>query len=250
MTMNEKLTERRTGDEGFTLIEMIVTLSILSGVIAMVTGGLMLAFRTLGGNAARLDGTAQSKTAIESMSRTLRTAIMPSQVNGTCTDCDVAAFISGDATSVVFYANVDTDNFIQYSGMNNSVPSKVSYVVDGDGVLTETVRRPDLHAPSGPSAYDYQYTCTPGSTGCEVRQRVLARDLAQDGSPLFTYYDRVGAELPVPLEHEVTRLRAVDGVDILLKVRVTDRVATATTAMRVTLPNAASLHLDDEEETP
>ena len=82
-------------DEGVTLIEMLVTLTILSGVIAGVTAALNMGLRTLGGNAARQDATAQSKVAVEAMGRSLRTAVLPSQLKGTCEGCDNAAFIRG-----------------------------------------------------------------------------------------------------------------------------------------------------------
>lgn len=230
-------------EDGFTLIEMMVVLAMLAGFVGMVTSGLIMGFRTLAENAYRQDATAQSKTAVESMSRTLRTAITPSQLKGTCDTCENAAFITGDSSSVTFYANVDNDAVTQQSGMTNSGPSKVHYALRS-GVLTESITRPRLHAAS-----DYNYDwCEHGGT-CPVRTRVVANNVQQEGTPLFTYYDRVGATLPVPLEAQVTRLRAVDSVDLTLKIRTSDRVTTATTPMRVTLPNADSL-IDPEDLTP
>jgi hypothetical protein len=75
----------------------------------------------------------------------------------------------------------------------------VTYSVDAQGVLTETVQKPNVHAYND---FDYQY-CTPGPS-CPVRKRVLARDV-EDGT-LFTYYDRTGATIATPLQSAVSRL--------------------------------------------
>ncbi len=160
------LLPRIARDDGVTLIELMVTVGILSGVIAGVTSALMMGVQTLGGNAARQDATAQSKVAVEAMGRSLRTAVMPSQLKGTCEGCDNAAFIRGDATSVLFYANVGNDVLSPGSGLNDSGPREVSYDLR-DGVLTETVTRPKPHAVD-----DYIFNwCRDGSTGCQVNTR-------------------------------------------------------------------------------
>lgn len=229
----DKLRDRASSWEraeaGVTLVEMTVVLAILAGIVAGITTAIIMGFRTLTENSMRLDATGQSKVAIEAITKTLRTAIIPSQLKGTCDTCDNAAFITGNATSVSFYANVDSENW-------GGAPSKVAYSL-ANGDITETITRPEPHA-----ADDYNFGwCENGETTCEVRTRVVARDVAQAGAALFTYYDRAGATLPVPLDANETRLRSVDSVDLVLKVRLADRVGTATTSTRVTLPNADSL---------
>lgn len=227
--------ERVRDDSGVTLIELLVVIGILATVLGLASAALVSGFRTMAGNQSRLDATAQQKTAVESMTRSLRTAIMPSQLKGECSGCDVAAFISGDASSVLFYANLDNDAVSSQAGMTDAGPRRVSFTLKPDGTLVETITRPKPHATD-----DYVYDwCDHGSTGCAVRTRIIARDVAQSGTALFTYYDAAGTALPVPLA-SATALRAVDSIDLCLKVKVDDRTGTATTATRITLPNALS----------
>jgi prepilin-type N-terminal cleavage/methylation domain-containing protein len=225
---------KATDDRGVTLIEMLVVISILGTVLAIVTEGLIVSQRTLGDNASRLNGLSQTNVAVEAMTRVLRTAILPSQVQATCSGCDVAAFIKGDTRYVEFYANVDNDGILPTSGTTDYGPRRVTYSVDAQGVLTETVQKPNVHAYND---FDYQY-CTPGPS-CPVRKRVLARDV-EDGT-LFTYYDRTGATIATPLQSAVSRLKAVDSIDLVIRVRPSDRTDSATVTARVTLPNADSL---------
>ncbi|MCX6419403.1 MAG: type II secretion system protein, partial [Actinobacteria bacterium] len=97
----------KRSDDGVTLIEMVVVIAILSGVLAMVMHVILAAQKNVNGNSARLDQIQQGKVAMESMSKTLRTAVRPSQLNATCTGCDQAAFLQGNARSVQFYANIN-----------------------------------------------------------------------------------------------------------------------------------------------
>jgi len=227
---------RRARERGYTLIEILIVIMILSSVLAMAQGALILTSRTVGNTATRLDQGQQAKTAEESMSQVLRTAILPKQLSGTCSGCDVAAFISGDASSVHFYANINNDLAMPSSGPTTFGPSQVGYVLTSDGTLTETVQPPNVHDVTD---FNFQY-CTPGP-GCTVRTRILARNVVTTGS-LFTYYDHNGAQLAVPLQSSVNRLQSVDSVDILLTVKTTSGVEGTTLTTRVMLPNADSVY--------
>ena len=77
----------KRSDQGVTLIEMVVVIAILSGVLAMVMTVIIAAQKNVNGNSARLDQIQQGKVAMESMSKTLRTAVRPSQLNATCIGC-------------------------------------------------------------------------------------------------------------------------------------------------------------------
>lgn len=233
--MMHLLRPARDDQRGVTLIEMLVVVGILGTVLAIVTEGLVVSQRTMNDNSSRLEGLSQTNVAVEGMTRVLRTAILPSQVQATCAGCDVAAFIAGDDRSVQFYANVDNDGILPTVGTTDLGPRRVTYRVDNAGVLTETVQKPNTHAYND---FNYQY-CTPGP-GCPVRSRVLARNVQLD-QPLFTYYDRAGAQITTPLQSDVSRLKAVDSIDLVVRVQPSDRVNSATVTARVTLPNADSL---------
>ena len=214
----------KRSDEGVTLIEMVVVIAILSGVLAMVVTVIIAAQKNVNGNSARLDQIQQGKVAMESMSKTLRTAVRPSQLNATCTGCDQAAFLQGNARSVQFYANINNP-------ANILGPSRVSYTVDNSGVLTETLQAPNAHAATD---YNYQY-CTPGP-GCTVTSRVLARGVSLNQN-MFTYYDASNNTFStLPLAS--ADLPRVDSIDIIVNISSSAQVSATTFTQRVTLPNA------------
>lgn len=239
-----RLRRKARDDSGVTLIEMLVVVGILGTVLAIVTEGLIVSQRTMADNASRLDGLSQTNVAVEGMTRVLRTAILPSQVQATCSSCDVAAFIAGDATSVQFYANVDNDGIMPTSGTTDLGPRRVTYAVSNSAsecgsagampCLTEKIQKPLTHAVTD---YNFQY-CTPGP-GCAIRSRVLARHVVP--GTLFTYYDRTGAVIAPPLQSATSKLKAVDSIDVVLRVQPSNRADAATVTARVTLPNADSL---------
>jgi hypothetical protein len=166
------------------------------------------------------------------MTKALRTAVLPKQLSATCTGCDVAAFISGNVRSVQFYANLDNDYTAVPPGTTTNGPSKVTYVVGTDGVLTETIRRPNAHLATD---FNYQYTCAVGTTGCAVYSRTISRGVSTT-QQVFTYYDRNGAILTPPLAGD--DLASVDSVDITLRVQIAPGIPATNTVTRVTLPNA------------
>jgi prepilin-type N-terminal cleavage/methylation domain-containing protein len=213
------------GDKGLSLIEMIVVIFILGIVLAMVQSTTITAQKDVASNASRLDQLQQSKVAMESMSKILRTSVLPTQLEGSCTTCDDAAFITGDVRSVQFYANINNDS-------NVIGPSQVSYTVAADGTLTEAIHGPNPHAATD---FNYQYTCTAATAGCVVRSRVLARHV-DTTQALFTYYDASGATIAPPLN--AATLPLVDSIDVLIKVKVSKMVPAVSLTERVTLPNA------------
>jgi prepilin-type N-terminal cleavage/methylation domain-containing protein len=228
---------RAATQHGYSLVELLVSISILAVVLAMATQALAMTTRVVGDNASRLDQGQQAKVAMESMSQVLRTAILPKQLSGTCTGCDTAAFITGDGTSVQFYANVNNDLSLPTSGTTTFGPRRVTYNLTKTGAqagtLTETLQLPDAHAVT-----DFNFTyCAPGPT-CAIRTRVLARNVVTT-SAIFTYYDKNGTALTVPLS--ATNLASVDSIDLVVTVKIQGRVEGTTVTTRVMLPNADSL---------
>ena len=227
--------QRLWGAQGVTLVEMTVTVTLLSAVIALVAGGMVTATHLLGQNRLRLDEIAENRLAMEAMTKTIRTAVEPRLLGS---NSDAAAFIQGDKRSVIFYAALSSMVEPAGSGANRFGPAKVTYSVTG-GNLVETYQLPDLHAATD---HDYKY-CAAGSTGCQVRSRTLAQHVT--GGSVFTYYGESGAELQVPLSPD--SLEAVDSIDIVLTSQTgTDEVSTVVS--RVSLVNGGNAPKPDDGE--
>jgi prepilin-type N-terminal cleavage/methylation domain-containing protein len=216
----------RTRESGYTLMEMVVVVMILGIVLAMVQTTLILTQRTVSGSGARVNQTQQARQAIDAITKVLRTAVLPSQLNGTGASATAAAFIQGTKTSVQFYANINND-------ANIIGPSQVTYNVDASGNLTEKIQPPDAHAANN---YNYTYTCST----CTL-SRVLARNVSTTQA-MFTYYTKTGATI-TDVTLTASDLAAVDSVDVVVMVKASaNQTIQATTLYeRVTLPNADSV---------
>ena len=90
------------GDSGFTLSELLVTMLAL-GILMTAVSALFLAnLKSTETTSARLKETNQGRVAMESMSRLLRTAVLPSSL-ATCTSCGAqAAFIHENRVAAYF----------------------------------------------------------------------------------------------------------------------------------------------------
>jgi prepilin-type N-terminal cleavage/methylation domain-containing protein len=225
---------RRT-DDGVTLTELLVTMVVLGILVSATVLMVSASMRVSSGNKERLDQSNSASIAMQRVSRTLRTAVLQSQLTTTCTlaICTESAFLKGTRTSVQFYADVDNPK-------NSVGPSRVTYDITG-GVLTETVQKPDSPTPD---AAGYHY-CTPGP-GCAIRTTVLATDVQTTG-PVFSFYtaaDPVNAiVLTTGQQLTAAQLKAVDSIDVSLVVQRAGgaNVAGASMIQRVALPNADSV---------
>jgi hypothetical protein len=219
----------RCSGAGVTLVELTVAIALTSAVVGIVAGGMVTATRLMGSNSLRLQEISENKVAMEAMTKTLRTAVEPRLLGSAS---DESAFIEGDDREVVFYAALSS--LIEPSGAGASQygPVRVTYTVT-NGDLVETYQLPDPHVPSD---HDYTY-CTAGSSGCQVRTRVLARHIVD--SPMFTYFSESQAQLAVPLNS--TGLEAVDSIDIVVTSQTSDADETSTVVSRVSLVNSGNV---------
>ena len=211
------------------MVEMMVVVLILGVVLAAVQTTLVMTQKSVAQSGQRITETLQAKTAIDSITKVLRTAVLPSQLNGTGSTSTAAAFIQGTKNSVQFYANINND-------ANITGPSQVTYSVASDGTLTETIQPPDAHAVGN---YNYTY-CTPSAT-CVVKSRVLAKGVSTTVT-MFTYYTKSGASITDPIL-TASDLSSVDSIDVVVQVKAaaTQAVLSTTLTERVTLPNADSV---------
>jgi type II secretory pathway pseudopilin PulG len=217
-------------DSGQTLVELLVAMLVLGIITGMVSIVLIGANRTSNETSGRITSSANAKVAIDTVTKNLRTAVLPQLVAGaTCPTCATVAFVQGTPTSVQFYANNNSDP-------TRLGPSKVTYTLT-DGVLTERMQKPDPHAAD---VYTYTY-CTPGPS-CVVSERVIARDVRS--TRLFTYFDRAGLEL-TGTTLNAAQLSRVDSIDVVIAVAASSEHTCTTSGpecttlvQRVTLPNA------------
>ncbi|GAB3597212.1 hypothetical protein GCM10027446_24960 [Angustibacter peucedani] len=214
----------RRDDAGFTLVEMLTVIVLLSLISALAFGALIQAQKTVRGNANRLDQAQQAKAAMETMSKTIRTAVLPSQIGGS--NPDVAAFLQADWNKVSFYGNL-------YNASNANGPSKVTYELKPTGQLIETVQ--PASGVNGSGAYTY---CTVGAPGCTVYTRTVARSVVYDATkPLFVYYSVTAPNgMTTPLN--ATTLPSVNSIDVQVSVKTGNEVVQSTVVTRVSLPNA------------
>jgi prepilin-type N-terminal cleavage/methylation domain-containing protein len=224
-------------DAGFSLIELLVVMIILGVVLG---GGFMLlngSMRTAKAVSDRVTDINSARLAVANMSRTLRTAVLPSQLDDSASATTItAAFIQGGPTSVQFYADIGNPVSLPPSGNTTYGPSQVTYALTA-GVLTQTVQKPLSHDVNN---HDYQY-CTPGP-GCSVITTILARGVDANATtkPLFVYYDATGTSLGALSS---TNLDDVDSIDIRVGMDTvtTGPMGTTSITTRVSLPNHESL---------
>jgi prepilin-type N-terminal cleavage/methylation domain-containing protein len=214
----------RGDDAGFTLVEMLTVITLLSLISALAFGALIQAQKTVRGNANRLDQAQQAKAAMETMSKTIRTAVLPSQIGGS--NPDVAAFLQADWNKVSFYGNLNNQS-------NASGPSKVTYELKPSGQLLETIQ--PASGVSGSGAYTY---CVVGSAGCVVYARTVARNVVYDATkPVFVYYS-ITAPTGMTPPLNATTLPSVNSIDLSVSVKSGKEVVASTVVTRVSLPNA------------
>jgi len=239
------------GDHGTTLTELMVTLLIFSMVVAATLTMAIGFARTNAENISRQDQIDSARASVETMSRTLRTAVMPSQLTSTCVSCTQDAFVVGRDFAVQFYANVNNPG-------NSVGPSRVTYTVEttgaGAGNLVEKVQRPDSNIPTA-SGYQYcnaEVAGAPAACRARLTTRVVARGV-QAGTPVFKYYDRAGTRMtPTAAGGTITatELARVLAVELVVSVQAPNatRADPTTYIQRITLPNAQAVLRQSEED--
>lgn len=228
-------------DAGLTLVELIIT-TLITGLIAALTTALVIGVqKTNQQNVTRQDQIDDARVAVESMSKTLRASIKPSQITnaGCAIGCTEDAFLQGSDFHVQFYSNINNPK-------NTVGPSRVSYEVlttgDPKGDLVESIQRPNSNIPTS-SGYVY---CTAGSSGCadKIKTRVIARNV-QMASPLFTFFDGEGAKMTPPANGSlsVAQLKKLLSIELVATVQVQtgEKAGPTTYIQRLMLPNAQAV---------
>jgi type II secretory pathway pseudopilin PulG len=224
-------------EAGTTLPEMLVVMSLFLLIGGLVATTTVFAQRQTGITETRQRNGDGARIAMEAMSKTLRTAIQPAQLQYGCLNCTgsaagSSAVTSASTTSVRFFANLDNAG---------AGPTIVTFATTLDtttntGTLTQT-----LQAPNAGSAPNFTY-CTPGPT-CPVTTRTLVRGVAWPVSPaMFTFFDSSGATIATAADGTVpaASLADIDALDITITVDAKRGYASAPTTVtnRVQMPNS------------
>jgi hypothetical protein len=218
-------------DSGLSLIETIVAIGITLSLMGAVTATMILTQRSTARSGAHLDDVNQARVGLDAITRSLRAAILPSQLDCATTTCAASyAFISGNVSSVSFYANINDPN-------DSIGPSQVTYYTGPDSVtptvtdLFEKIEPPDL--PHAPNVYTWLNTTT-------AHTRVLSRNLSNTN--IFAYYDSNLLPIGVPALTSTT-YGQVRMVDVSITVQVANGLKQTPTQYveRIGLPNVDTL---------
>jgi prepilin-type N-terminal cleavage/methylation domain-containing protein len=222
-------------DQGITLIEVMVAISILSLLMVMLTATIVHGMQLSRGMGVRLDNINQGQLGMNAATKNLRTAVLPAQlVDQVCADCGDTAIISATPTTITFYANLNN---------TGQGPSRTTYYIEKDPVNSYGNLIQTTQAPQTLTDGRYSY-CVVGSAGCVVNKRAVARGLAwpivPTTTPTFRYYDFNGKPIDAnPLTTE--DLVKVNSIDVTIKIQTNtfqDAAPSNTIVQRVELPNA------------
>src|SRR3954447_15489563 len=183
----------RRADHGMTLVELAVASAVgilLLALIALLFTGAVRSVETV---SVRSESVGNARIALESMSRTIRVAVVPTGAS--------AAVVSASPSGISFWALLDRSG---QPSDTEPAPTFVSYRYDGQ-CLTQTM----TPLPAGSTG---AVPPAPGSAGCLLRT---------SRPPVFTYYP-VGAgapALPAAPQLVAADLAKVGSVNVVVQVQ-------------------------------
>lgn len=222
---------RAHGEQGFSLPELLVTISLMAIVGTMVAMFASNFSRTFTEERARMDSTNVAATGMNEVVRIIRAGMQVK--DETVTGGLQPVFVYAGAERLTMRAAVDTT-----SGLLR--PIQVTFVLDSARVLTETRVTPRAGNAGGSGGPEWIFT-GPGTT---TATRPIARKiLPQAGSEpfLFTYYDEDGNVL-TPLSGaslSSADMIRISSVEVYLKVQAdpTGRAEPVVLLNRTGIPN-------------
>jgi hypothetical protein len=223
-----------------TLVEVMTSASLALVLSALITTLVISTQRQTAAGEIRMADIDSARVGMDALTRVLRTAVQPAQLQTDCSSC------AGPASTSTALTAAEQDRMQLFANLGDPTgPFLITFEVVQEynmAVLTQRTQRPDLG-----SAPNFTYTaCTPGAAGCRISERTLVRGLEWPPStPLFAYRDNAAAELIAPPgESGLTadQLLVVDAVDITLPVRTPNRLGAGgfLSVTRVALPNAST----------
>jgi prepilin-type N-terminal cleavage/methylation domain-containing protein len=218
----------RRRDEGYTLIEVMMAMLIASVVLGLVTTAMIGMLRSGAGATSRLANLDQVRTGVDALSKNLRTAIRPEQLNPSCSTACSSAFDSA------------ADNVGDTVGAR-AAPTRITYTIAADpndtthttAMVTETRQ----HVATGWTSGDYTWAA--GST--RTISRGITWPLPAANGPLFTYYNAGGTAIATSPAPTASTLAQVSSIRIALPVGDATHPSPGVTTS-VFLPNSTLGH--------
>jgi prepilin-type N-terminal cleavage/methylation domain-containing protein len=153
---------RRTREEaGFTVVELLVAMFVLSIVVAGTLLMIQVVVRQGNGVAQRTDAMQRGRLALDTITRQVRSQV--------CLDAATGSMVAADASSLTFHADL---------GDGSAPPTRRTLIHDP---VTRRITQTVLVG-TGPANGPYTFTAPPATT-------VLLEDVVADGDkPVFDYY--------------------------------------------------------------
>ncbi len=177
---------------GYTLIETMVVIVLLTIVMGFVTETIIQTQRAYTRSSIRLTDTGDLRVALDTMTKTIRTAIRLS--SATTAFLPAQVMVNGAPANNVIRGRQVVENGVEcwfYANLeSNPAPQLAHYYVDANRQLIEEL----THADAGSVGPNWTYT------GAPYRHRVIAHNVVvptASGTPIFTYYDQGGTVLNV-----------------------------------------------------
>ena len=218
-TLSPQLRSLKRDSDGVTLPELLVTMMLLTMLLAMIMTIFVAFTRTFSDDRASSNNTASATVAMDELTRVIR-AGTKNEVASSATLQPV--FSKAGPDGVTLQAYIDTD-------AATPRPTQVEFVIGADDSLVE--RRWDAAVSTD------GYFTFGGSVDSE---RTIARGVDDTASPVFLFFDKSYTEIePVGGAIPTSKLSAIAAVQITLTLQSDDtgRAQPATLQNSVGIPN-------------
>lgn len=201
----------------------MIAITLFSAVLGLVSGVVIESLRSSTATRDRLANLDQVRAGMDSMSKSIRTAVRPEQLNGNCaTTCDVA-FVAATDYGVTFFANLG-----ELDSAGKAAPTRFSFTVAADpadasgrtAVVTETRQKVLSTWTTGDYVFAGPCTVNTVVAGCSARQITMGLRWpypTADG-PAFVYYDGSHVKVPTTAAMTAAQRGSISAVDITLPV--------------------------------
>jgi Tfp pilus assembly protein PilW len=219
MTRVSRCRARLGREEGFSLVEILVALPISIVILMAIFTMMNVSIRQSGAVTDRVDAVQRGRTAMERITRVMRSQVCPMTTG--------AAFTSADSNAMTLYADMTggASNPQRHTLTFNSTASTLT-----EDIYAGTGTWPDLAFPNAPTQ----------------SRRLLSNVTAVSGVPVFRYfgYDASGAVSTTPLTVPVTQAQLPRIVYVEVNY-VANPIRTSTSPKNTTFTGGATVRTAD-----